>query len=709
MIPTSEAERKAQATQFLDALAGAPNARHTFFSRGPAGTREMHGTLDAKWAELCWLSSSGNDVYVLAQAGDGRGRKRVNIIRGRAAFQEDDGGGAGIALPLPPNIIVATSAGRCQRWWLTSTLDLEALEGVERRMVESYGSDPGAKDLARVLRLPGFPNRKPGRDGFVCRLEHCNGQRYAWEEILQAFPPIPRARHEATELETTPPTEGELERLAQALEHVPADERDLWVRVGHALKTGGDACRALWEGWSATSPKWQPEDADYRWSSFRPEATHWQAIYGLAAQHGWQQATPEDFDGESGTQTPRAVDDPPSAPGGRVTRDPGGGFTYALPARDRCRAEEYAEGGPAWRPVWLVDGYLPVEVCLAVGAGGAGKSTLMLWELIHLVLGRPLYGREVLRPLKALYVTHEDPRELIEYRMHLMMTALGLTYAERLHVWQSLHILDATRVYAPWITRDERGNLVPTRRPQDIVDAYGPLGIDIAVVDTAIRVGGGEENDNRATDLLIVVARQVQAGLGAALILIHHTGKGQAREEVIDQYSGRGGSALGDGARHVTVLVPHVDTNGKLWIPPAGVLAADVAHGRVLRKHVTKQSWGPRSAPVWLIREGWSWRWAQGLEIEEVEDAKAALAAERQRAQLERVLVYIRTAALEGRRGSYREWRESARLRQAVEATRREIEEVLQLALESGRLRRQIEPAEGGVGRPQGWLEVVEK
>ena len=37
------------------------------------------------------------------------------------------------------------------------------------RMIESYGSDPNAKDLCRVLRVPGFLNRKHGRSASGAR------------------------------------------------------------------------------------------------------------------------------------------------------------------------------------------------------------------------------------------------------------------------------------------------------------------------------------------------------------------------------------------------------------------------------------------------------------------------------------------------------------------------------------------------------------
>jgi hypothetical protein len=45
--------------------------------------------------------------------------------------------------------------------------------------------------------------------------------------------------------------------LRSALLHVRADDRGLWVRMGHALYGLGDIGRGLWLTWSATSPKFR--------------------------------------------------------------------------------------------------------------------------------------------------------------------------------------------------------------------------------------------------------------------------------------------------------------------------------------------------------------------------------------------------------------------------------------------------------------------
>jgi hypothetical protein len=61
----------------------------------------------------------------------------------------DSGGGYHLYWLLRDPVIIADEHKR------------EYLQSVQARWVDFVGSDPGAKDLARVLRLPGTHNRKP--------------------------------------------------------------------------------------------------------------------------------------------------------------------------------------------------------------------------------------------------------------------------------------------------------------------------------------------------------------------------------------------------------------------------------------------------------------------------------------------------------------------------------------------------------------------
>ncbi|WP_398308352.1 DUF3987 domain-containing protein [Zoogloea sp.] len=74
--------------------------------------------------------------------------------------------------------------------------------------------------------------------------------------------------------------------LRSALTALRADDRDTWVRMGHALKTIGEPGRALWLEWSQTSDKWQPPDAR-QWDTFHPATTSYQAVFAEAQRAGW--------------------------------------------------------------------------------------------------------------------------------------------------------------------------------------------------------------------------------------------------------------------------------------------------------------------------------------------------------------------------------------------------------------------------------------
>src|SRR5262245_48570114 len=107
----------------------------------------------------------GAGIYVVINETDGAGRKVENINRIRAVWQEDDNQYVG-AFPLQPSIVVESSPGHFHRYWLVADewpADAQSradFANVMGRMVATYGSDRNAKDIARVLRVPGFLNRK---------------------------------------------------------------------------------------------------------------------------------------------------------------------------------------------------------------------------------------------------------------------------------------------------------------------------------------------------------------------------------------------------------------------------------------------------------------------------------------------------------------------------------------------------------------------
>jgi len=63
----------------------------------------------------------------------------------------------------------------------------------------------------------------------------------------------------------------EVQHIRAALNAIPADDRDLWLRIGMAVKAGlGDEGFALWDAWSRQSPRYDEADARRTWRSIKP-------------------------------------------------------------------------------------------------------------------------------------------------------------------------------------------------------------------------------------------------------------------------------------------------------------------------------------------------------------------------------------------------------------------------------------------------------
>jgi Protein of unknown function (DUF3987)/Primase C terminal 2 (PriCT-2)/RepB DNA-primase from phage plasmid len=243
--------------------------------------------------ELVKLNKQGAGVFVTINETDGGGRKTENITRIRAVWQEDDDGFDG-AFPLQPSMVVETSPGHFHRYWLTAD-DWPADErgradfaAVMERMVESYGSDNNAKDVARVLRLPGFLHRKSKTPHLVHIIE-ASGRRYSREEITAAFPPVERPKNDKAQHRERPLRDGDERRIAEALRQINADDRDLWVQCGMAIKDHlGEAGRQLWDDWSRQSDKYSERDQDRTWKSFRRNGISIGTLFYHAQQAGWR-------------------------------------------------------------------------------------------------------------------------------------------------------------------------------------------------------------------------------------------------------------------------------------------------------------------------------------------------------------------------------------------------------------------------------------
>jgi hypothetical protein len=257
-------------------------------SKRPELARVIHSPA---FPDLLKLHDDGAGVFVAVNATDGAGRKAENIARIRCVFQDDDDGFSG-TFPLEPSIVAESSPGRFQRYWLVADVWLPDAQGcadfhsVMERMIESYGSDKGAKDISRVLRLPGFLHRK-GEPHPVTLVE-ASGKRYTRAQILAAFPPVERPQTNGAHYEWKP-RDNDDERIRDALRYISAEDRDVWLQIGMAIKDHmGDAGRHLWDDWSRQSMKFVERDQEHAWRSLRRNGITIATLFHHAKQGGWQ-------------------------------------------------------------------------------------------------------------------------------------------------------------------------------------------------------------------------------------------------------------------------------------------------------------------------------------------------------------------------------------------------------------------------------------
>jgi hypothetical protein len=108
------------------------------------------------------------------------------------------------SLDVPtPNFVLNTSPGKYQTVWRTEDMSLEQAEALLRGMANHFGGDPAATDAARVLRLPGFANRKLAFD-FVVGVVQATDQVHSLRDFNLPNESLEAPRH--LEYNHRPPT-----------------------------------------------------------------------------------------------------------------------------------------------------------------------------------------------------------------------------------------------------------------------------------------------------------------------------------------------------------------------------------------------------------------------------------------------------------------------------------------------------------------------
>jgi RecA-family ATPase len=344
-------------------------------------------------------------------------------------------------------------------------------------------------------------------------------------------------------------------------------------------------------------------------------------------------------------------------------------------------------------PKIIVDQYMLEDAGGLVAPGGTGKTTLALFEAVHIALGRSLYGRWVIKPGAALIVSAEDDRATILYRLHHICQQMDLSPEEYQRVAASVYVEDLSAINARLLTMRD-GVLRPTALLQELIDLYHPAGLSYVHLDPVSLIGPGEESGNDGMAELMRTARRLSRELGAGVRLVHHVAKAVGREGILDQYAGRGGGAFADNARFIHQLVtvndPEFTLHGRKY--EVGIPETDIAEGNVLALMTHKLSYQQREPhPVFLKRDGFVFQHRHGVVASA--DAHMTLDARMERAR--GVVKYVLRRRGEGMALSRRDLDAADHLK-ALSMKREDVRSAVNLAIDTGLLEEAELPATDG-------------
>ena len=127
-------------------------------------------------AWLPYKNANGSDIYIgmnpLRQDASTRTKEEIESIR-HLYLDLDHGGPEALAsvenssVVPKPNYVLASSPGKFQVVWKVQGMNLEEGENLMHAMAREFGGDSAATDATRVLRLPGFANKKYNTDFYV--------------------------------------------------------------------------------------------------------------------------------------------------------------------------------------------------------------------------------------------------------------------------------------------------------------------------------------------------------------------------------------------------------------------------------------------------------------------------------------------------------------------------------------------------------------
>ncbi|MEX1670462.1 AAA family ATPase [Zhongshania guokunii] len=311
-------------------------------------------------------------------------------------------------------------------------------------------------------------------------------------------------------------TEEQKSHLKSALHHIPADEYGLWVKLGMALASIGDAGRKLWIEWSKTDEKYNAAEANKKWLSFAPSRTGYEAVFLEAKKRGWINPLSKIFTHSSTHHESRPFR---FSPVSELLREP-------KPLR------------------WLIkDWVMPASVVFMVGAPSTGKSLLAIDWCCSVATGGDWYDKRVTKGTVVIIAGeghHGIRRRLMAWSID---RGVDLSNSPLVVSDTSAALLD------PIVFNDVMASLDEVRKK------YGDIAL--VVVDTLNRnFGAGDENSAKDVGLYLQAADRIKDTFNSTVLTVHHSGHAEGGRA-------RGSSAMRAGA-DIEYIVKSSQAGGRI-------------------------------------------------------------------------------------------------------------------------------------------------